>query len=87
MPLDALGYVQFDDAPPPIGDDLILELQTRRVMPGAGRLDLPGFCQRVKAKGFDGVVSIEVLSDELRTLDVGEFARVAIEATRALWGL
>lgn len=85
-PLDLVAYVQFDDALPMISDGLVTETIDRRTFPGEGELDLTGYCERMRAKGFDGVVSVEILSAEWRANpDLHEFARRAYTSTRRFW--
>lgn len=85
VPLDLVAYVQFDDAPAMEGDDLVEETLQRRTFPGAGELDLDGYCSIMRAKGFDGVVSVEVLNGEWRNGDLYEFARRAYESSARYW--
>jgi sugar phosphate isomerase/epimerase len=84
-PADTVAYLQFSDALPMLVDDLTHETLERRTFPGEGELDLTGWCDRLKAKGFDGVVSVEILSAQWRTGDQREFARRAHESTRRYW--
>ncbi|HZP29628.1 MAG TPA: TIM barrel protein [Acidimicrobiia bacterium] len=85
VPLDAVAYLQFSDALPMATDDLMAETIGRRVFPGEGEFDLDGWCAHVRAKGFDGVVSVEVLNDGLRDLDPAEFAKRAFTAASRYW--
>jgi sugar phosphate isomerase/epimerase len=85
LPLNALGYVQFDDAPPAISDDVMVETMDRRSMPGEGEFDLHRFSDVLTGRGWTGWVSVEVLSAELRKLEVEEFARRAYETTLPYW--
>jgi sugar phosphate isomerase/epimerase len=85
VPLDAIAYVQFDDALPPISADLTDETVNRRTFPGEGEFELHGFCGRLKAKGFDGVVSVEIINSEWRDRDIFEFARRAYDSTVPYW--
>lgn len=85
LPLARFGFVQFADAPPVLGDDLHHESMHRRVLPGEGEFDLRGFCDAVAAKGYDGVVSLEVLSDTWRAGDLDAFARATLATARASW--
>jgi sugar phosphate isomerase/epimerase len=87
FPMAALGYVQFDDARPVIGDDLMFELMNRRALPGAGEFDLAAFSSCLLAKGFDGVVSVEVLDEGLRGLPPGDVADQALRATAPYWNV
>jgi sugar phosphate isomerase/epimerase len=84
-PLDLVAYVQFDDALPMTGDDLMAETIGRRAFPGEGEFDLDRYCAIMRGKGFDGVVSVEVLNDGWRDGDLGEFARRAYESTARYW--
>jgi sugar phosphate isomerase/epimerase len=84
-PADTVAYVQFSDALPVLADDLVHETLERRTFPGEGVFDLPGWCDRLRAKGFDGVVSVEVLSGEWRSGDQHEFARRAYAAAKRFW--
>ena len=56
------------------------------MFPGDGEFDLDTYCEHLRAKGFDGVVSIEVLSAEMRDMDAGEFTRRAFAAASRYWG-
>jgi sugar phosphate isomerase/epimerase len=86
VPLDLVAYVQFDDARPMVGDDLVEETVNRRAFPGEGEFDLDRYCTTMRAKGFDGVVSVEVLIAEWRTAgDLGEFVRRAHDTSARFW--
>jgi sugar phosphate isomerase/epimerase len=82
---DQVAYVQLDDAPEPVGSDLVLESRHRRVLPGHGTFDLPRFVAVLRRIGYDGPVSVEVLSDRFRTLQPVEQARAAAAAVRSIW--
>lgn len=85
FPLERIGFLQFDDAPPLVGDDLGMELMNRRVLPGEGELDLDRFCRALVAKGFDGLVSVEVLSEEWRARPAADLVQASLAPTRAYW--
>jgi len=85
LPVDRIAYVQFDDALPAIGPDLVHETVHRRTFPGTGEFDLLAFCRALRAKGFDGIVSVEILSAEWRAGDLGEFARRAFASSAQFW--
>jgi sugar phosphate isomerase/epimerase len=85
-PLDLVAYVQFDDARPVASDDLVDERVNRRAFPGEGEFDLARYCDVMRAKGFDGVVSVEVLENDFRARgDHAEFARRAFETSARFW--
>jgi sugar phosphate isomerase/epimerase len=85
LPLDEIAYIQFDDHPERVSDDLVAETVGRRVMPGSGTFELDRFCDLIRAKGFDGVVSCEILSDATRHMDLDEFARQVHESCVRYW--
>jgi sugar phosphate isomerase/epimerase len=85
LKLDDVAYVQFDDALPVIGDDLLDETMHRRAMPGSGEFPLAEFCERVRAWGYDGPVSVEILSAEWRERPIPEYVTATYEAARRFW--
>ena len=86
IPADAIAYVQFDDALPVVGD-LTDEVMARRVWPGSGEFPLADFAGAIRATGYAGPVSIEVLNAAWRAdgLDVAEFAREARRTNTPFW--
>lgn len=85
LPLDRLAYVQFDDHPAIVGDDLREETIHRRVFPGEGLFDLERFSRTLRARGFDGLVSVEILSQPWRGGDIEEFVGRAYRSTAPFW--
>jgi sugar phosphate isomerase/epimerase len=85
VPLDQIAYVQFDDAPALVSEDLMEETMERRLMPGDGILELDRFASTLLGRGWEGLVSVEVLNRELRSLPVPEFARLAHDAAARFW--
>jgi sugar phosphate isomerase/epimerase len=85
-PLDLVAYVQFDDAYPMVSDDLVQETISNRAFPGEGEFDLARYCDIMRAKGFDGVVSVEILNDGWRANpDLADFARRAFTTSASFW--
>jgi len=60
---------------------------TRRIWPGRGEFDLTGFAEAVKATGYGGAVSVELLNESWRLdgLRPAEFARRAMQTSRPYW--
>jgi sugar phosphate isomerase/epimerase len=85
LPRERVAYLQFDDHPALASDDLHEETLQRRVFPGEGRFDLTRFCREFRARGFDGLVSVEVLNQEWRGRDPATFARRAHETSARYW--
>ena len=85
IPLDRIAYIQFDDAPTPISGDLMDETMNRRAMPGTGIFELDRFATTLLDRGWEGLVSVEVLNRELGSLPVDEFARLAHSRTAGYW--
>ena len=86
MPADSIAYVQFDDALPLAGD-LADEVMARRVWPGEGEFPLAEFRDAIRATGYAGPVSVEVLNAEWREdgVDVHDFARNAVRTSAPYW--
>ena len=86
MAAHTIGYVQFDDALPVIGA-LHEEVMTRRIWPGKGEFDLAGFADAIKATGYDGAISVELLNEAWRLdgLRPAEFARRAMQTALPYW--
>jgi len=85
LPLDRLAYVQFDDHPAIASDDLRDETIHRRVFPGEGLFELDRFSRTLRTRGFDGLVSVEILSKAWRGGDVEAFARRAYQSSAPYW--
>jgi sugar phosphate isomerase/epimerase len=85
VPLEQIAYVQFADALAPLSDNRALETTERRTMPGEGILELDRFASTLLERGWEGTVSVEVLSRSLRGLPVPEFARRARSAAARYW--
>lgn len=85
LPLERLAYVQFDDHPALESSDLREETLHRRVFPGEGTFELERFSQTLRARGFDGLVSVEILSKAWRGGDIAAFTRRAYETTARYW--
>jgi sugar phosphate isomerase/epimerase len=85
IPLEQIAYVQFDDALPAESEDGMAETMNRRVFPGDGEFDLERFAGTLRSRDWEGIVSIEVLSSELVTLPVPEFATRAYRSSAAYW--
>jgi len=61
------------------------ETMHRRALPGEGILDLVRFAATLLDRGWDGLVSVEVLSEELRASPIEEIARRAHDTTARYW--
>ncbi len=85
LPLEQIAYVQFDDALPVAGDDLVHETINRRTMPGEGELELARFASTLLDRGWDGLVSVEVLSEDLRLIPVEGVVQQAHDASLPYW--
>lgn len=85
LPVEEIAFVQFCDHPALESDDLWDEMLQRRRFPGEGQLDLSRFADTLLAKGFDGMVGVEIMSADLRQLSYEEFARQARQAAAPYW--
>jgi len=85
LPLGEVAFVQFSDHPALESGDLAYEMLQRRTLPGQGRLDLGRFVSVFAEKGYDGMVGVEIMSEQLRQLSYDEFARQAHDAAEPYW--
>jgi sugar phosphate isomerase/epimerase len=86
VPLDDIAYVQFTDAlEPEYRERMIRESLHRRALPGDGILELNRFAATFLDRGWDGTVSVEVLSVQLRGLPVDELVGLLYTTTAAYW--
>ena len=86
LPERELAFLQFCDALPlgePGAMDLTEAMVDGRAMPGDGEFPLDEFCRHAAARGYDGVVSVEILSSAWRSRPLDEFARTSLATTKA----
>ncbi|HEY6531712.1 MAG TPA: sugar phosphate isomerase/epimerase [Acidimicrobiales bacterium] len=84
LPLEQIAYVQFDDASEPVSDDLMHETMHRRALPGEGILDLERFATTLLDRGWEGLVSLEVLTSGV-DLPVPEQVRRIHDSALPYW--
>lgn len=82
LPLERLGFVQLDDAPAASVGTSLDDCMEQRVMPGDGVLPVARFAHSLQRRGWDGVVSVEVLSKAWRSRPLGEFVSTALATAR-----
>lgn len=80
-----IAYVQFDDHPALESRDILAETTMRRVLPGLGEFDLHRFAQVFHEMGWQGVVGLELLSEESRNRPPGEVALELMRASQPYW--
>jgi sugar phosphate isomerase/epimerase len=85
VPLDDIAYVQFTDALKPLSDNLVRETLHRRALPGDGILELDRFAATLLDRGWDGTVSVEVLSADLRELPVDVLVHRLHDSAAPYW--
>jgi sugar phosphate isomerase/epimerase len=86
VPLEDITYVQFTDAlAPESRDRLVRETLDRHALPGEGILELRRFAATLLEKGYDGIVSVEVLSAELRSLPIDVLVGRLYATTAPYW--
>jgi len=84
LPIEQIAYVQFDDAAPPVSDDLMAETMNRRRLPGDGAFDLDRFATTLLERGWEGLVAAEVLIDPL-DVPLPEHIQSIHDATARYW--
>ena len=85
MSPDDIAYVQFTDALAPESERLVRETLHRRALPGDGVLELDRFAATLLETGWDGIVSVEVLSGELRALPADVLVRRIRDSAAPFW--
>jgi sugar phosphate isomerase/epimerase len=75
------AYAQFDDALPRSGD-LRFDTLNRRALPGTGELPLGEFLAVAAECGLGGVLSVELMSEGLRTLATEPYAEAIARSCR-----
>jgi sugar phosphate isomerase/epimerase len=83
--LEEIAYIQFADALAPESDNFMSETMNRRALPGEGTLELDRFASTLLERGYDGTVSVEVLSAELLALPIREIASRIHATTSPYW--
>jgi sugar phosphate isomerase/epimerase len=86
VPLEDIAYLQFTDAlEPEYQERMIRESLHRRAVPGEGILELDRFAATLREKGYDGIVSVEVLSAGLRELPIDVLVDRLYATTALYW--
>jgi sugar phosphate isomerase/epimerase len=78
IPASRIVLVHLNDAP--AGATSSVE-DFKRVLPGQGVIDLAGYLGALRTSGYQGAVSLEVFSEELKKLPAAEAAKRAWAAT------
>jgi sugar phosphate isomerase/epimerase len=79
LPREKIVLAHLNDCPA-VPVEQVQDFQ--RVLPGSGCIDLPRFVEALRKTGYDGPVSLEVFSDELKVLPPLEAAGRAWAACR-----
>jgi sugar phosphate isomerase/epimerase len=86
VPLEDIAYLQFTDAlEPEYRERMIRESLHRRTLPGEGIVELDRFATTLLEKGYDGTVSVEVLSAQVRELPVDVLVGRLYATTAPYW--
>lgn len=81
LPAEKIVLVHINDCPP----GPLAEVQDfRRLLPGAGAIDLASFIQALRTAGYDGPLSLEVFNDDLKQMPSLEAAKKARNAAAPL---
>jgi sugar phosphate isomerase/epimerase len=86
IPAARVAGIQLSDAPARPESDPIDETLHRRLLPGAGDVDLVALLRHLAAGGCAAPIGVEVFSDALAALPVEELARRAAVAARRVLG-
>ena len=83
IPAQHLGWVELSDGPLEFSGEFGDEVTNRRMLPGAGELDVAGQVRALKAAGYSGPWGAEILSADLRAMEMTEMYETAYAATAA----
>lgn len=84
IPGEAILSVQIGDAPARAEADLDHAMSHDRLLPGDGALDLTGFLQALERTGTRAPITVEVFSDALAKVPVGQVAARCAQHARRL---
>ena len=84
IPPDRIAAVQIDDADAEVRGSLLDDTLHHRRLPGRGSFDLEGFVRLLDEHGVSRPWSVEVISDEMHSLDAADTAQQAAAATVSL---
>ena len=82
---DDIAMVQYSDGVLPTPRHVRDDSRNHRRVPGCGQFDLDGVVAAIVRTGYDGVVSPEVLSADVRSAHPGIFAAELRRALRQHW--
>ena len=83
MPASYFKSVEIDDATAELQGDIWDDTLFRRLYPGEGGFDCPGFIAAVEKAGFRGVYGVEIINETYRKLPVREQAKRSFDGTMA----
>lgn len=85
LPLERIKSIQINDGPEqPVDADYYRDTVAHRLTPGTGSFDLTRFLATIRDRGYQGPVSVEVLSEDLRELPAERVCMELARGTRAL---
>lgn len=86
LPVDRIGFVQLCDGPSGAPGDSLEDSLHHRLLPGHGALPVARFRDTLAAKGYRGVVSVEVLSRAWRGRSPEALAAATYRESVRAWG-
>lgn len=81
LPAAYIAHVELDDAAATMEGSYFEDTSFRRLLPGEGSFDVPGFLSAIDATGYRGVFGVEILSETMRSLEPEEAAKRSFDAT------
>ena len=78
-----VSWVELSDGPYGIPEEWLDEVINRRRLPGEGDFPIRDYVREFRELGYDGPWGVEVLSEELRNLPIGQIFDRAYETTMA----
>jgi len=85
LPLERVKSIQINDGlEQPVDADYYRDTVAHRLTPGMGSFDLTRFLATIRDRGYQGPVSVEVLSEDLRELPAERVCAELARGTRAV---
>ncbi len=83
IPSRRIGWVELSDGPYESMPDLVEETINHRELPGEGEFPIAEYVAALRDAGYDGPWGVEVLSEKLRSLPIGQIFDRAYETSAA----
>lgn len=85
FPAKYIKSVELNDALAEVRESLWIDTIRERVYPGEGVFDVPAFIRAIRATGWDGFWSVEILSEKYRVMPLKDQAKRSFDTTMEMF--